>query len=307
MKPTLTCLSRTGLMLIALMAGWASVSTWAAAAEKGAGCSDWNTVKFFKTASVEVVTACLKAGADPKARDEKGQIPLHLAAAYTDHPGVIVALIRAGADLRAVGSYGSTPLHSAAARPQLTTIPTLAPPCWRPVLTRGVGAFGHSGLTPLETAAEFNTNPDVLATLIQAGADPNSKAKRGLTPLHLAARRNPNPAIITALVKAGADPNARGGSFPSRQTPLFQAIEWGAHPTIITALVKAGADPNARTGTFRVGKTPLSSAIKLNAHPDIIDTLIKAGGDPKKRDWSPLLNPLTLSTAIPIIVLYAVN
>ena len=43
-------------------------------------CGQWNTRKYFQKATVESVTACLKAGADPKARDDNKNTPLHWAA-----------------------------------------------------------------------------------------------------------------------------------------------------------------------------------------------------------------------------------
>ena len=39
-------------------------------------CEEWNTSKYFKTATSKEVTACLDIGADPKARDEDKQTPL---------------------------------------------------------------------------------------------------------------------------------------------------------------------------------------------------------------------------------------
>ena len=212
------------LTLMVFMGGSAAALGGGVPADSGADCAEWNTVDFFKKASTEEVSACLEAGADPKFRDEKGRIPLILAAAHTRHPGVIAALIQAGADIRAVGRGGENPLHAAASSNENPGVITA-------LLDAGANprarAHVQHGMTPLEMAAEGNTNPEVLDALLKAGADPKSKNKFGLTPLHFAARRNSNPAIITALVNAGADPNAHGDRFPSRQTPLFHAIEWG--------------------------------------------------------------------------------
>jgi ankyrin repeat protein len=66
-------------------------------------------------------------------------------------------------------------------------------------------------------AAAYNTNPDVIFTLILAGANgllpvgANVKAqnKYGSTPLMWAAQYNQNPEVITALLKAGADVKAK--------------------------------------------------------------------------------------------------
>ena len=40
-------------------------------------CEEWNTKEFFEAATVEDVTACLDAGADPAATDDAGITPLH--------------------------------------------------------------------------------------------------------------------------------------------------------------------------------------------------------------------------------------
>ena len=51
-----------------------------AAPMSGADCREWNTREFFKAATVEEVARCLQSGADPKARNEYGHTPLHVAA-----------------------------------------------------------------------------------------------------------------------------------------------------------------------------------------------------------------------------------
>ena len=83
-------------------------------AEAPVKCDGWNTEEFFETATVDVVTACLAAGADVAARDDDGFTPLHRAALSSEHPTVIEALLVAGADLEARSDIGRTPLHLAA-------------------------------------------------------------------------------------------------------------------------------------------------------------------------------------------------
>ncbi len=160
------------LTLVVLLGGSATSLGGSAPADSGAGCAEWNTESFFKKASVEEVSACLEAGADPKSRDEKGRIPLILAAAHTRHPGVIAALIQAGADFRAVGRRGESPLHVAAASNESRGVIAA-------LLDAGAnpraGAPGRHGETPVEMAAGSNTNPDVLNTLLQAGGDPKKR------------------------------------------------------------------------------------------------------------------------------------
>ena len=61
-------------------------------------CEPWNTRPYFRTATVESVTACLGDGNDPNARDKWRYTPLHWAAAFNQDPAVIEALLQAGAD-----------------------------------------------------------------------------------------------------------------------------------------------------------------------------------------------------------------
>ena len=78
-----------------------------AAAEES--CKDWNTAKFFKSATVDEVRACLSAGRDPNEQDPKGLTALHWAARKTSDPAVIEVLMEAGANPRSSSIAGRTP------------------------------------------------------------------------------------------------------------------------------------------------------------------------------------------------------
>ena len=62
-------------------------------------CKGWDTEEYFKTATLEEVTACLDTGIDLKAQNYSGVTPLHRAAQDTENQDVIKALIDAVADL----------------------------------------------------------------------------------------------------------------------------------------------------------------------------------------------------------------
>jgi ankyrin repeat protein len=58
-------------------------------------------------------------------------------------------------------------------------------------------------------AANSNTNPEVISTLLKAGANVKAKDDTDFTVLLIAAEYNTNPEVITRLIKAGADVNAK--------------------------------------------------------------------------------------------------
>jgi ankyrin repeat protein len=60
-------------------------------------------------------------------------------------------------------------------------------------------------MTALMIAAANNPNPEVITTLLNAGAEVNAGDTDGRTVLMWAAQDNKNSEVITALLNAGAD------------------------------------------------------------------------------------------------------
>ena len=56
---------------------------------------------------------------------------------------------------------------------------------------------------------QTNQNPEVITTLLKAGADIKAQNKNGVTALIYAAKYNQNPEVIMTLLKAGADAKAK--------------------------------------------------------------------------------------------------
>src|SRR5208337_3954721 len=97
--------------------------------------------------------------------------------------------------------------------------------------------------TVLMWAAEFNKDPDVITTLLKAGADIKEPDKNGFTPLMIAAENNTNPEVITRLVSLGADLEAKD---QNGFTALMEAASKNHSPDVIIALLKAGANAKAK-------------------------------------------------------------
>ena len=120
----------------------------------------------------------------------------------------------------------------------------------------------------------MNGTPQEVQAAIEKGADVNAKDSSSRTPLMLAAKSNPNPDVITTLLKAGADIEARES--PDRQTALMYAAEYNSNPEVITMLLKAGADINAKDWN---AYTVLMWAAYKNPNPEVVMVLLNAGAN----------------------------
>ena len=132
-------------------------------------------------------------------------------------------------------------------------------------------------VTPLHWAALLG-NVDAIATLVEAGAYIEAKYECDRTAMRLAVRHNHVDAV-GALAEAGADPDA-----PDCQGGI--AIHEVTDPAMVVALVDAGADVDARG---RHGNTALHGAVAWmgqEPNPDLIVTLLAAGANPMARDDS---------------------
>ena len=277
-----------------------------------------------ENATPSAVQALVQAGADVNAPlrsfgrgldSRGGRTPLHIAAS-NPKPEVAAALLEAGADVGAwAGTWAGTPLHIAARNPNPAVAALLldagayvnAREFARTYLPYGVTVNGVDettrrlgGSTPLHWAAMSNPNPEVLAVLLGAGADPGALAwtsesgyqwSGNITSLYNAARYNANPEIAATLIEAGADVDGRGAQLtftPRRQTgsysgphlsPLYLAVRTVGHPATIEALVRAGADLEL---TDPDGRTVLHVA--AIGYPAVFPLLLRLGADPNALD-----------------------
>ncbi|PTQ09793.1 hypothetical protein CLG96_11475 [Sphingomonas oleivorans] len=119
---------------------------------------------------------------------------------------------------------------------------------------------------------------DLIASLVQVGADVNAYDARGFTPLILAAY-NDHLDTVEALIAAKADP-----CLPDRDqgNSAQMGVAFKGHDAIAARLLKAGCDVNARN---KAGQTALMMAA-LFGRTSQIDMLIAAGADPAILDAS---------------------
>ena len=243
------------------------------AAQPVVDCEKWNTVEYFQNAAAESVSACLKSGADPNARDEDNDTPLHLAAAFHKNPAVIEVLLKAGADPKARDDDKDTPLHLAARNNR-------NPGVIKALLKGGADARTNLKWTPLHEALVIKGEPGVIETLLKAGANPNARDKWKKTPLHYAVETYEEPRVIGTLLEAGADPKARD---EDKWTPLHLAAANNENPVIIETLLDAGGKKQLKQRS-NVGYMPLHYAAAFNKNPGVVKYLIDAGADLEATD-----------------------
>ena len=232
--------------------------------------------------SAPVVFRLLDRGADPNARSESGETPLHHARLASRE--VFDRLTAAGADPNAADRMGRTPLHLAASDKRFLNATNR-------LLAAGAdpNARTDDGATPLHAA----TSAAMAERLTTWGADPNAADKLGQTSLHLAVS-NPDSdpqerfERVVRLVNAGGDPNARTGR---KETPLHRAaLSLRDSAPTIRQLLDAGADPKTRD---ELGNTALHYAAGKSStgRADAVDHFVRAGAG---------LNVQNLSGATPL-------
>ena len=168
----------------------------------------------------------------------------------------------------------AAPIHDAARDGDLTNL--LAQIEAEPLMLELLDEIGAS---PLWVAA-VNGHSDVVATLIDLGADPSSATIDGLTGLHWAALKG-DVATCRTLLEGGADVNAR--SIVQQNTPLHEVWNGGGQPQVARLLVSYGADVNAVERFY--GMTPLHYAASKN-QPDVATVLLDAGASAAIEDNS---------------------
>lgn len=214
---------------------------------------------------VGIVETLIAAGADPDSVSAGGWTALHVAAKLGDYD-MAVALLAHGADASRRASDGATPLQLAATSPdadeKLITLLRArggAPKSLReavlvgdkvsvekllsdPASLSAASEKAEGGKTLLHLAAE-NGRASVLADLVRAGFDPESRDSRGLTPLELAAWHGKEEAIAELMQLGGEDA-------AKRATGALVASVTAGYLDAARVLLEAGVARQERAGAY---------------------------------------------------------
>ena len=167
-----------------------------------------------------------------------------LAAAIANDLDMVRLFVERGVDVNAATAKGDTALQYAAGAGNLAMVKLLlAKGADVNFATTGAlqvrkGPIGLNHLSPLMYAAPYGT-PELVKTLMDAGAKVNAQDIRGMTPLMLAvASETQNPDVTRLLLAKGCDVNAKS---LLGETALDWARKYG-DAEIIGLLQKVGGD-----------------------------------------------------------------
>jgi ankyrin repeat protein len=264
--------------------------------------------------SLSLVETLVEFGADVNRPSWMGEVPLHLAVTAGSAPIATFLLAHGARDT-------TTPLFDALAQGDLEQLraairkqPKLVNKSMALPSAPGSYMEREERLTPLHAAVLWNRAPLVQA-LLEAKANTSFYNFKGQTALHEAAALD-EPEIVAPLLDAGADPNVRKQSsrywFDGRlretgQTPLHLATTAGSM-VVAQLLLEHGAQvdlptlwkgfefqqPRKDGPKPRLGKTPLQYAVAAKNAP-LVELFLSHGANAKgpNGDDAPLLRALS--------------
>ena len=187
----------------------------------------------------EPLSVMLEAGCSFSYPSKSGDTPLHMAAAAGSE-GCALLLIRYGADVNAPNGLGEVPIFLAACQGHVALIKALMaiePQHLRPELDI---QRASDGCTPLHAAAKRG-DAACASALLDHRADLDLEMQGSTTALYVACIYNQHQVVAT-LVQRGANVQHRTAT---GQTPLFAAACSGC-TAAIPLLLGARADPESR-------------------------------------------------------------
>lgn len=245
--------------------------------------------------ATDTMYSLLDLSADPGARNDSGDTPLH----YAPNGDVVAVLLRrrrVSVDVQ--NDAGRTPLHESIVLERLCVSQALVKAGADLTLRdeKGMSAFDYAclyenramvrvmlsggrlnpavadetnGLTPLHWAQ----GKVVVDMLVDAGADVHARDRAGRTPLHLGCSKS--NVTVCALLSRGADVGALDGK---QRTPLhfFSRVD---RDNLVKFILERGAPVDARDAS---GETPLHHAAR-GGSPGVVGVLLRFGANPSWR------------------------
>lgn len=190
----------------------------------------------------DIVETLLESGADKEVRNENSFVALIVATLRGSWAAARV-LIEHGADTDVYGDMGNGVIHMAAHRAPADFMELL--------LDKGlpINYINQWGGTPLIEAAERDGRDEVIALLLERGADPAPRNNAGYTALQLAALAGKTEVVKMILSRMNDRelliPTNPPGSGPSCWSPLAEASYHG-HPDCVRLLLEAGSEVGIR-------------------------------------------------------------
>jgi hypothetical protein len=195
---------------------------------------NFRLLKFVASGTADDVKVMLDRGADPNARNGRGQTALSVAVARYDNE-IIKLLLAKGANVNVADTEGNTPLMLAAAGNNQEGARLLLD--YKPE----VNVANKEKKTALLLASEGG-HTRVAELLLNKGADVRARDAEGNTALLLASREDSaQQELVELLLAKGADPNDRDSE---GNTALMLAARAGAFQ-VIEPLLAAGTEVNA--------------------------------------------------------------
>ncbi len=239
-----------------------------------------------KETQIEVTELLLKAGADVNIENEYGYNALIFSSIMQSKEAVKLLIEETKLDDE--GQNAGKAIWAGLSYPPLDR--NLNSYVFRTLINAGadVNIRNSAGYTPLMANRRYDKDHTWLVELLtKAGADVNAKEEStyGYTPIMRAVLNKGDLEYIETLIEAGADMNTRAGSVHSDVTLLMKAVQIYEEPEVIKTLIDAGADVNIVIGHQRfVGQerwnhNALILAAEHNKNPEIIEMLLDAGAD----------------------------
>ena len=213
----------------------------------------------------------IQNGADINFKTDKNENLLIFAARNNSNEAVVDYFLNKGFDKNYVTTEGETPILAAAQNPNFMVMEKLIQS------GANLNAVNNNKQNVLMVAAQCNTNPNFISSLLEKGFPINSTDESGNTAVFNAAL-NPNINIIKTLVEKGADVKAvNNNGF----TTLMTALSSDCSIDMVKYLIESGVDVNAKS---LENITALMIAASSVTDTGIIELLITAGADVNAED-----------------------